>query len=96
MRNKPYFSNLLRLFLGILSVFFLLNMVKSAKFIFCDASRLFWFKSFIGQYFDPFYTRSFSSQTKYTGEFWKAYAKMVYRNLNLFFYLKSIIIKKTT
>ena len=31
----------------------------------------------------PFY----SIQTKYTGEFWKAYTKMIYRILNLFFYI---------
>ena len=34
------------------------------------------------------FMRSFSSQTKYTGEFWKAYTKMVYRILNLFFIFK--------
>ena len=55
--------------------------------IFWDASRLFWFKGLLDNISIRF-MRSFSSQTKYTGEFWKAYTKMVYRILNLFFIFK--------
>ena len=62
------------------------NMVKPGTFIFWDASRLFWFKGLLDNISIPF-IRSFSSQTKYTGEFWKAYTKMVYRILNLFFFI---------
>ena len=39
--------------------------------IFWDASRLFWFKSLLDNISIRF-MRSFSNQTKYTGEFWKA------------------------
>ena len=47
-------------------------MVKPGTFIFWDASRLFWFKCLLDNISIRF-MRSFSSQTKYTGEFWKAY-----------------------
>ena len=62
-------------------------MVKPGTFIFWDASRLFWFKGLLDNISIRF-MRSFSSQTKYTGEFLKAYTKMVYRILNLFFIFK--------
>ena len=63
------------------------NMVKPGTFIFWDAGRLFWFKGLLDNISIRF-MRSFSSQMKYTGEFWKAYTKMVYRILNLFFIFK--------
>ena len=63
-------------------------MLKPGPFIFWDASRLFWFECLLDNISIRF-MRSFSSQTKYTGElFWKAYSKMVYRILNLFFIFK--------
>ena len=61
-------------------------MVKPGTFIFWDASRLFWFSGLLDNISIRF-MRSFSSQTKYTGEFWKAYTKMVYRILNLFIFI---------
>ena len=55
-------------------------------YFFWDASRLFWFRGLLDN-ISIRYMRSFSCQTKYTGEFWKAYTKMVYRIMNLFFYI---------
>ena len=66
--------------------YILRNMVKPGTLIFWDASRLFWFKCLLDNISIRF-MRSFSSQTKYTGKFWKAYTKMVYRILNLFFFI---------
>ena len=62
-------------------------MVKPGTFIFWDASRLFWLKGLLDNISIRF-MRSFSSQTINTGEFWKAYIKMVYRIRNLFFIFK--------
>ena len=56
------------------SFLFLRNMVKPGTFIFWDASRLFWFKGLLDNISIRF-MRSFSSQTKYTGEFGKLILK---------------------